>query len=171
MVLAHLGLAVFVAGVTAVNTFESSQDLQMRPGDSYAVGDYTFRFDSTRSIRGSNYRGTEARIEVSHNGKLVFVMHPQKRVYDAQRSPTTEAAIDGGVFRDMFVALGEPLGNGAWSLRVRLKPLVRWVWFGALMMALGGVVCITDPRYRRLLARDAARQQASVGGRLSEAGT
>lgn len=170
MILAHLGLAVFVAGVTAVNTFELSQDLQMRPGDSYAVGGYTFRFDSTHAVQGPNYQGTEARIEVFRDGKPVSVMHPQKRVYDVQRSPTTEAAIDGGVFRDMFVALGEPLGNGAWSLRIRLKPLVRWVWFGAIMMAIGGVVCITDPRYRRLLAREAARQESSAGGRLSEAG-
>lgn len=172
MVLAHLGLAVFVAGVTVVNTFESSKDLQMRPGDSYSVGGYTFHFDGTRSIQGPNYQGTAARIDVLRDGELVAVMHPQKRVYSVQRSPTTEAAIDGGVFRDTFVALGEPLGNGAWSLRIRLKPLVRWVWFGALMMAIGGVLCVTDPRYRRLLARDAGKQTDGVATRRpSEVGT
>ncbi|MDN5872274.1 MAG: c-type cytochrome biogenesis protein CcmF, partial [Nitrococcus sp.] len=172
MLLAHLGLAVFVAGVTAVNTFEVSRDLKMRPGDSYAVGDYTFRFVGTHPVQGPNYQGTEARVEVSHDGKPVTVLHPQKRVYQVQRMPMTEAAIDGGIFRDMFVALGEPLGNnGAWSFRIRLKPLVRWVWFGAVMMAIGGVMCITDPRYRRLLARDAAARQGGAPDRLSEART
>ncbi|EAR20574.1 heme lyase CcmF/NrfE family subunit [Nitrococcus mobilis] len=171
MALAHLGLAVFVAGVTAVNTFESSRDLQMRPGDAYTVGDYTFRFDGTQSIQGPNYQATEARVEVLRDGKSITVLHPQKRVYQVQRSPMTEAAIDGGIFRDMFVALGEPLGNEAWSFRIRLKPLVRWIWFGAVMMAIGGVICITDPRYRRLLAREAATRQSTVEERFSEART
>ncbi len=171
MALAHLGLAVFVAGVTAVNTFESSRDLQMRPGEAYTVGDFTFRFDGTQSIQGPNYQATEARIEVLREGKSVTVLHPQKRVYQVQRSPMTEAAIDGGVFRDMFVALGEPLGNEAWSFRIRLKPLVRWIWFGAVMMAIGGVICITDPRYRRLLGREAATRQGAVAKRFSEVRT
>ncbi|MCO6441051.1 MAG: heme lyase CcmF/NrfE family subunit [Nitrococcus mobilis] len=171
MALAHLGLAVFVAGVTAVNTFESSRDLQMRPGEAYTVGDYTFRFGGTQSIQGPNYQATEARVEVLREGKSVTVLHPQKRVYQVQRSPMTEAAIDGGIFRDMFVALGEPLGNEAWSFRIRLKPLVRWIWFGTIMMAIGGVICITDPRYRRLLAREAATRQTTVEERFSEART
>lgn len=171
MMLAHLGLAVFVTGVTAVNTFQTSRDLRIQPGQSYEVGGYTFHFVGTHSIQGPNYKGTEARIEVFQDGKRISVMFPQKRIYTAVGTPTTEAAINGGIFRDMFVALGEPLGNGAWSLRIRLKPMVRWVWFGAFMMAMGGLVCVSDPRYRRLLARDAARQTSGARNKLTEART
>jgi cytochrome c-type biogenesis protein CcmF len=154
MVLAHLGLAVFIAGVTVVSTLEVERDLRMAPGDSVDIAGYRYRFDGVRRAEGPNYQAVEGIVTIFRGQRIVAVLHPQKRTYRVQRNPMTEAGIDGGLFRDLFVALGEPLSGGAWSLRLQYKPMIRWIWFGGLLMALGGVLAATDPRYRRLAVRE-----------------
>ena len=157
MTLAHLGIAVFVAGVTVVSTFGVKSDLRMAPGDSFDAAGYTWRFGGVHPVEGPNYTAQEGSVTVLRDSTVVARLRPQKRTYLVQRNPTTEAGIEAGVFRDLYVSLGERLpGDGAWSLRVQYKPLVRWIWFGALMMAVGGALGATDPRYRKLLARERA---------------
>ena len=162
MVLAHLGLAVFIVGVTVVSTFEVERDLRMAPGDTLQVRDYVYRFDGVRNADGPNYRSTEGVVTVLRNGKEVTVLYPEKRLYLARQMPMTEAGINAGLFRDLYVSLGEPLSNGAWGVRVYYKPYVRWIWLGSLMMAAGGLLAATDPRYRRLLAKERQVRSAAV---------
>ncbi len=153
MILAHLGVAVFVAGVTMVMSFSIEKDLRMEPGQRYEMSGYEFRFLGTRRVQGPNYVADEGRLEVWRNGEVVTELNPQKRVYTAQNNPMTEAAIDDGFFRDLYAAMGEPLENGAWSLRLYYKPMIRWIWLGCLMMTFGGVLAISDKRYRRVRVR------------------
>ena len=149
MVLAHCGLAVLVAGITVVSFHQVERDVRMSPGDSATIAGYQFRFDRLTEYNGPNYRAQRGHFLVSRDGKPVTEMDPEKRTYDANGQVTTEAAISGGLFRDLYVALGEPLGQGAWAVRVYYKPLVRWIWLAALIMALGGGLAFSDPRYRK----------------------
>ena len=122
----------------------------MAPGDTAKLGDYTFVFDSLDEYRGPNFDSTRGHFHVSHDGDPVAVMHPEKRTYHASRQVMTEAAIDAGFWRDLYVALGEPLDDSdAWAVRIYFKPGIRWIWLGALIMALGGALALTDKRYRR----------------------
>ena len=125
------------------------------------VGGYTFRFDGTMDTSGPNYQASRGIIKVFKDGLPVEELNPEKRVYRVQRQPTTEAAIDSGFFRHLFVALGEPVGNGAWSVRVHYKPLVSWIWLGCVLMALGGLLAISDRRYRTLARKQ--REMARSG--------
>ena len=163
MVLAHLGLAAFVAGVTVVNTLEMERDVRMAPGDVLEARGYQFQFHGVRLSNGPNYRAVEGIVTVSRDGRQVAELHPQKRTYLVQNMPMTEAAIDGNLLRDLYVSLGEPLGDGAWAVRVHYKPMVRWIWLGCLMMAVGGVLAATDPRYRRLAERERRGAATMVG--------
>ena len=122
MNLAHFGVAVFIVGVTLVKGYESEQDVRMDIGDTVDAGGYTFRFDGTMPVTGPNYRSDMGIIRVLKGGKVVKEMNPEKRIYDVQNNPMTEAAIDSGLFRDLYVSLGEPVGNGAWSVRIYYKP-------------------------------------------------
>ena len=150
MVLAHCGLAVLIAGITLVSFHEVERDIRMAPGDTAKLGDYTFVFDSLDEYRGPNFDSTRGHFHVSHDGDPVAVMHPEKRTYHASRQVMTEAAIDAGFWRDLYVALGEPLDkSNAWAVRIYFKPGIRWIWLGALIMALGGALALTDKRYRR----------------------
>ena len=144
MTLAHLGVAMFVAGVTMVMTYEKEKDLRMEPGQTYEMSGYEFKFLGTRRVQGPNYIADEGRIEVYRDGELVSELKPQKRVYQDQNNPMTEASIDVGFMRDVYSALGEPLENGAWSMRLYHKPLIRWIWLGCLFMTLGGVLEVSD---------------------------
>ena len=148
MTLAHLGVAVAIVGVTVVKSYETERDVRMGIGDTLAVAGYTFRFDGTRDIRGPNFRAMRGSVDVSRDGKHVRTLHPEKRIYDAQQMPMTEAAIDTGPFGDLYVSLGEPVADGAWSVRIYHKPFVTWIWFGCILMALGGILAISDRRYR-----------------------
>jgi cytochrome c-type biogenesis protein CcmF len=150
MQLAHLGVAVFILGVTVIGGYEVGKDVRMEIGDTVEVGGYTFRFDGVTNALGPNYEASRGIITVLKGGKVIEELNPEKRVYRVQRQPMTIAAIDSGLFRHLFVALGEPVGNGAWSVRVHYKPLVEWIWLGCVMMALGGVLAISDRRYRAL---------------------
>jgi cytochrome c-type biogenesis protein CcmF len=156
MSVAHLGLGLFVLGATIVKTYEIEKDLSMKPGQTVAVGNYEFRLTDTRKVEGPNYDAVEATVVVSRLGNEITTLHPQKRTYRVQTNTLTEAGIDPGWNRDLFVAMGEPLGQGAWSFRLQYKPLVRFIWIGAVIMALGGLIGVTDRRYRVRAARTAA---------------
>ncbi|MEO6975654.1 MAG: heme lyase CcmF/NrfE family subunit [Gallionella sp.] len=150
MQLAHLGVAVFIIGVTVVKGYETERDVSMNVGDTVNSGGYIFRFDGVRAITGPNYTAEQGHLTVTKDGKFVGVLQPQKRHYNATGMPMTEAAIDSSVFRDLYVSMGEPIpdSQGAWSMRVYFKPFVVWIWGGCLLMALGGVLAVSDRRYR-----------------------
>ena len=148
MLLAHFGVAVFVVGVTLVKGYESEIDVRMEQGDSVELGGYTFRFDGVRDVQGPNYVAGRARIEVSRNGRAVRTLYPEKRIYTVQNSTMTEAAIDTGFTRDLYVSLGDAVGATAWLIKVQHKPFIDWIWGGCLLMALGGAIAASDRRYR-----------------------
>ena len=125
-------------------------DLKMQPGDTRTLAGYEFRFRELAAVRGPNFVADEARFDVHRDGELVAQLAPQKRRYLASGQVMTEAAIDPGLFRDLYVAMGEPIGDsGAWAIRLHYKPLVRWMWLGAIMMAVGAFSAALDKRYRR----------------------
>jgi cytochrome c-type biogenesis protein CcmF len=148
MQLAHIGVAVFVLGVTMVGGFQSEKDVRMGPGDTVEVGGYTFRFVSVRNSMGPNYRAAVGDVELIKNGKLEKMLHPEKRSYFSSSMPMTEAAIDAGILRDVYVSLGEPLDGDAWAVRVYHKPFVDWIWGGCILMSIGGLLAMLDRRYR-----------------------
>jgi cytochrome c-type biogenesis protein CcmF len=148
MVLAHCGVALFIVGVTMVKGFEVEQDLRMNVGQTATIGGYTFRFDGTEQYKGPNYIAARGTFRVSQDGRDVTVMYPEKRRYNVQNQTMTEAAISPGFARDLYVSLGEPLDDGAWSVRLYHKPFVDWIWGGCLVMALGGILAVSDRRYR-----------------------
>ncbi len=149
MTLAHLGIAVFVVGITLTTQYSVEKDVSMAPGDVLDMSGYIFKFHGVKKTEGVNYTAQQGFLTVSHNGLEVAKLEPQKRVYRVQTMPMTEAAIDAGLFRDLFVAIGEPLDdNGAWSLRVYYKAFIRWIWLGGVLMALGGLCAACDRRYR-----------------------
>jgi cytochrome c-type biogenesis protein CcmF len=162
MTLAHHGVAVFIAGVTLVQGYETERDVRMAVGDAVTVGGYTFRFDGVRDAAGPNYRAVRGAVDVSRDGRSIRALRPEKRVYNAQQMPMTEAAIASGVLGDLYVSLGEPVGEGAWTLRVYHKPFVTWIWAGCLLMAFGGLAALSDRRYRVREARGAAVPEATV---------
>ena len=156
MTIAHIGVGLFAIGVTVTQSYRIEKDIGLRPGESVQIHDYSFRYDSAKDVQGPNYHAIEAQFTVTQDGEPVAVLHPQKRIYRVQRSPMTEAGIEVDWNRDLFVALGEDLGDNAWSVRVQYKPMVRFIWLGAIVMALGGLIGLTDRRYRtkRVTASD-----------------
>ena len=162
MIMAHLGVGVFVIGVTITSHLSIQRDLRMDPGETVNLAGYDFQFQGTISKPGPNYQAEEGLIRVLRDGKLVTVLYPQKRVYRVQRNAMTEAAIDDGFFRHLYVALGEPIGNtGAWAVRLYYKPLVFWIWLGPAFMALGGLLATLDRRYRKLAQRQSVTVRSS----------
>jgi cytochrome c-type biogenesis protein CcmF len=145
---AHLGIAFFIIGVALVGGYETEKDVRMEIGDTVEVGGYTFRFNGVKKAPGPNYMSDIGSVDVLRDGKKINVLEPEKRTYNASGMPMTEAAIDTGILRDLYVALGEPLENGAWVVRVYHKPFVDWIWFGCMLMAFGGFLAVTDRRYR-----------------------
>lgn len=152
MHLAHIGVAVFVVGVTLVKNYEVEKDVKMEPGDSVHLVGYEFRFIGVHQVEGPNYLALRGEVELLKDGKLDKVLHPEKRNYASSAMPMTEAAIDAGLTRDVYVSLGEPINKsqpeGAWAVRVYYKPFVDWIWGGCLLMSLGGLIAIADRRYR-----------------------
>ena len=148
MVLAHIGVAVFVVGVTVVKGYESEQDANMRPGDTIELAGYAFRLQGIESVKGPNYIAARAQMTVTRGGKPETTLFPERRVYTVQEQTMTEAAIDSGLTRDLYVSLGDPLPGGSWVVKVQHKPFVDWIWGGCLIMALGGLLAATDRRYR-----------------------
>ncbi|MWV12610.1 heme lyase CcmF/NrfE family subunit [Pseudomonas sp. R-28-1W-6] len=148
MQLAHLGIAVCAIGVVLVSQGSAERDLRLAPGESLELGGYRFVFEGAEHFEGPNFTSDKGTIRVLEDGEEVALLHPEKRLYSVQNMPMTEAGIDAGLTRDLYVALGEPLEDGAWAVRVHIKPYVRWIWFGGLMMGFGGLLAAFDPRYR-----------------------
>jgi cytochrome c-type biogenesis protein CcmF len=162
MTLAHIGLGVTTLGITTMETRMMERDVSMKPGDSVELGAFAFRLDSLEDIEGPNYSATQARIAVTHNGKEETVLLPERRNYYVQGQSLAEASLGVGWKRDLLATLGEPLGDGAWSMRLQVRPLMRYVWFGSALMAFGGLLATFDRRYRR--RREAAQQTVAVAG-------
>lgn len=148
MVLAHLGVAMTVFGIAMSHNFSIEKDVRMREGDSVQILDYNFTFKGLKITDGANYQGGTADIEITRNGKLEATLHAEKRFYNVSKMGMTEAAIDWGFTRDLYAALGEQLDDGSWGLRLYYKPFIRWIWLGGVFMALGGLLCMLDKRYR-----------------------
>lgn len=148
MVLAHMGIAVFLVGALLIEAQQQLREIAMQPGQTLTLGRDSFRFDGVERVQGPNYVASRGTVEVFRDDRRVTTLHPEKREYASGGQVMTEAGIRPGVTRDLFVALGEPLGDGAWAVRVHIKPFVRWVWVGALLMALGGFVTAFDRRFR-----------------------
>lgn len=148
MVLGHVGVAVTVIGITFSQNYSVERDVRMRPGDSIDIHLYHFVFNGVRNIVGPNWTGGEGIIAVTRNGRPEATLYAEKRFYTASRMMMTEAAISGGLTRDLYAALGEELSDGSWAVRLYYKPFVRWIWYGGVLMALGGLCCMLDPRYR-----------------------
>jgi cytochrome c-type biogenesis protein CcmF len=168
MLVAHAGIGIFIVGVTAVKAFETEQDLRMQPGEVASVGRYALRFDGVRDREGPNYSASRGTLQLLRDGQPLRTLHPEKRVYHAQNQPMTESAIDSGLTRDLYVALGEPLEGGAWSVRIHYKPLVVWIWLGCVVMAIGGLLATLDRRYRVVTRRrEAPRGKGAAGSRAA----
>jgi cytochrome c-type biogenesis protein CcmF len=162
MVLGHLGVAMVMAGATVVSNYGIERDVRMLPGDSAMVGDYEIVFVEIGQRRGANFTAEYGTFNVFLDGKLVADLHPEKRNYPVGMSVMTEADIDAGLFRDVFVAIGERISDDAWAIRLQYKPLVRWLWLGSLVMAIGGFLAVADKRYRiRVKAEE--KQKARAG--------
>ena len=159
MMVAHLGIAVFIFGVTMVKSFEVERDVKMDVGDTTEVGGYTFTFRGAREVQGPNYQAAQGLVTVSRNGKDVAQMRPEKRVYRVQQNPMTEAAINTGLTRDLYVSMGSAAEGQSWVVRVYYKPFVTWIWGGCVFMALGGLLAATDRRYRTV-----RREQEATSG-------
>jgi len=148
MTVAHVGVAVFVIGALLTEGLSQQRELAVTMNERVELGGYSFRFEGVQHHQGPNYEADQGTVTVFEGEKVLTVMHPEKRTYASGGQVMTEAAIVGGITRDLFVALGEPLGDGAWALRVHIKPFVRWIWGGALLMMLGGFITAADKRFR-----------------------
>ena len=149
MQLAHTGLAICILGVGLSSAYDQTRELRMAPGDNASVAGYEFNFSGVNPVAGPNYNAFQAQIKVTKDRYLVANLFPEKRHYNAGGQVMTEAAIDPGLTRDIYVSLGEPLGDGAWALSLQVKPFVRCIWLGAILIAIGGLLAATDRRYRR----------------------
>ena len=152
MHLAHIGIAVFVVGVTMVNGYQTEKDVRMEAGDEISIGAYHFRFNGIEQGAGANYTALIGNIDLLKGDTFIRKMRPEKRIYASSAMPMTEAAIDSSLTRDLYVSLGEPIDkshpDGAWVVRLYHKPFVGWIWGGCVMMALGCLLALSDRRYR-----------------------
>jgi len=148
MSIAHFGVGMFILGVTLTSAFNVETDMSMRSGESVEVAGHAFELRELRQVQGPNYTAIEGTIEIRKDGNFVTEVHPQKRQYLVQKNWMTEAGIDVQWNKDLFIALGDQLGNDTWSVRIQYKPMIRFIWFGAIVMALGGLIAVTDRRYR-----------------------
>ena len=163
MVLAHGGIAVFLVGALLVEAQVQQREIAMKPGQTLELGRDSFRFDGVQRLQGPNYVASRGTVQVYRDDRLVTTLLPEKREYASGGQVMTEAGIRPGVTRDVFVALGEPLGGGAWAVRVHIKPFIRWVWLGALLMALGGFVTALDRRFRRTALNPCHPESGAAG--------
>jgi cytochrome c-type biogenesis protein CcmF len=149
MVLGHIGIAFVIASVTLTSAYSVERSVSMKPGETASLNEYTYRFEGVKEIRGPNYSGHAGVVTVLKENKTVTSLYAEKRMYDIGMQFMTEAAIDDGFFRDLYLALGEQLSGGAWSLRIYHKPYVRWMWLGGILISLAGFMVVADKRYRR----------------------
>ncbi|WP_421133784.1 heme lyase CcmF/NrfE family subunit [Alteromonas sp. A079] len=148
MVLGHVGFAISLIGITLVSNYELERDVRMNVGETVSLSGYDFTFKDVKTINGPNFTADAGVFDISNDGEFVATLVPEKRLYIVQRMPMTEAAIHSTLTRDLFVAMGEPLDDGAWAIRIYIKPFVIWLWAGAVVMAIGGIFSISDKRYR-----------------------
>jgi cytochrome c-type biogenesis protein CcmF len=169
MILAHFGVGLFLVGASLTNAISSEKHLRMTGGDSFVLAGYNFVFEGTRGVRGPNYVADEGEFIVYKDGERVANLYPQKRRYSSGQV-MTEAALDPGLTRDLYVSLGEPLDDrgSAWAIRIYHKPFIRFIWLGSLLMMAGGFLAASDRRYRRERAARAAESTAGRAG-LAEA--
>jgi len=166
MIAAHVGVAVFIIGVTLVKGYGTEKDVRMEQGDTTELAGYVFVLRGMTEVQGANYVAARAAIDVTRNGAHLTTLHPEKRVYTVQRMPMTEAAIDTGFGRDLYVALGESVSDTAWVVRVQYKPFVDWIWGGCVIMALGGLLAASDKRYRVVPRATTAPAATAAPGRI-----
>jgi cytochrome c-type biogenesis protein CcmF len=165
MLLAHFGVGVFIVGVTMVKAYETELDVRMRPGEVVEVGGYGFRLEGLQRRDGPNYESTVGLVTVLRDGREVVRLRPEKRFYPVQQMPMTEADMDSGFTRDLYVSLGERVDDDAWIVRIYHKPFIDWIWGGCFIMAAGGLLALTDRRYR--LARRAAAREANAASAMA----
>jgi len=167
MHLAHLGVAVFIVGVTLVNSYTVDREQRAQPGDTIALGDYTLRFVGLEEVKGPNWDAVRGSFEVRKAGseRVIAVLRPDKRSYRASGMAMTEAAIDRSLIRDVYVSMGEPVGGDAWIVRAHVKPFVNWIWLGCVLMAVGGAFAVADRRYRRKAV--AAQSRSAAAGQAA----
>ncbi|MDO9317574.1 MAG: heme lyase CcmF/NrfE family subunit [Gammaproteobacteria bacterium] len=170
MQIAHFGFAMIMLGASLTSIYSVEKSVLLSAGETVDLGAYDFVFQGTEPIQGPNFVGDLATFQVMKNDQYQRDLHPEKRIYTQSGSPSTEMAIDAGFWRDLFITLGEPRESGAWSMTIYIKPFVRWVWLGAILMALGGVVAVTDKRYRRLKVRTLAGEAAEQAGGSGSSG-
>ncbi|SIT32852.1 heme lyase CcmF/NrfE family subunit [Achromobacter sp. MFA1 R4] len=172
MLLAHAGVGVFIAGVTLANGYEVKRELRLEVGASHEAGGYGFTFAGIGPAAGPNYSAQRAVFRVTRDGRPVVTLYPEKRLYTVQDMALSQADIDSGFSRDLFVALGEPVGENAWTVRIQVKPFMTWIWTGCILMALGGLLAAGDGRYRRTQQAGAAVPQArgAAAGRAAREG-
>ena len=163
MLVAHAGIAIFVIGVTMVKGTEAANDLTMRVGDTTSVAGYTFRFADLKEIKGPNYISAQGTFEVTRGEKKIATLMPEKRLYTVQQMPQTEAGIDRGFTRDLYVSMGESIGKDLWVVRVQHKPFIGWIWGGCLIIAFGGFLAASDRRYRMASRKRQAAAQEPLG--------
>jgi cytochrome c-type biogenesis protein CcmF len=161
MFVAHLGVGLFIIGATVTSAFDIESESAHAPGDRWEIAGYEIEFMGLREVEGPNFIADEGAFELRQDGEYVATLRPQKRIYNARPDPMTEAAIDVNLVRDVFVALGEPLGDGFWSVRVQYKPMISFIWYGCIVMALGGLLAATDQRYRRPVRKTAPGKVAT----------
>lgn len=169
MQLAHLGVAVIVIGAALTTIYSQEKSVLLGPGERTSLGAYEFEFIGAEAISGQNFRGVEVTIQVYHDGEFFKELHPERRLYIASGTPSTEMAIDAGFLRDLFVTLGEERGNDAWSMTIYVKPFVRWVWLGALMMLFAGFISAADRRYRRVAKVESTSSYMQEGDKNNSA--
>jgi cytochrome c-type biogenesis protein CcmF len=162
MTLAHAGIAVFLVGALLVEGLNVQREVALRPGQTLELGRDGFRFDGVERIQGPNYTADRGTVQLLRDGEPTRILRPEKRAYASGGQVMTEAAILPGVTGDVYVALGDALGDGAWAVRVHVKPFVRWIWAGAFLMALGGIVTATDRRFRRPAGNGTGRAGAAA---------
>ncbi|WOH39357.1 heme lyase CcmF/NrfE family subunit [Thalassotalea fonticola] len=165
MAVAHTGIAITIVGVTLVSTYESESNVKMVPGTIVDIAGYQIEFNGVTNVEGPNYSAEQGQLNLYKNSEHIALLQPERRSYRVQTMGMTEAAIDPGLFRDVYVALGDPLGNDAWAVRVHYKPFVRWIWLGSIFMALGGIFAMMDKRYRRrktVLEQSEANKSAPI---------
>ncbi|MBL9059456.1 MAG: heme lyase CcmF/NrfE family subunit, partial [Mangrovicoccus sp.] len=163
---AHAGLGVTILGVALVTAWQVEDIRAVKLGEPFTVAGYEVVLSEVKRVPGPNYQSTMAEIRVSRDGREVAVLHPEKRVYPVARMPTTEAAIDNGVLRDLYLVIGDPQADGGWAVRTYVKPFAHWIWVGAIVMAFGGLISLSDRRYR--VAPGAAREPSRAAPLAAE---
>ncbi len=164
MLLGHIGIAFFIVGITLVSLYEQEKDLRMAPGDTFEMAGYSFTFNGVSMTDVVNYQAARGEFYVTAENGFQSILRPEKRVYRVQQNPMTEAAIDAGFSRDLFVALGEQVSeDGSWAIRIYYKPFIRWIWLGALIMSIGGLLAGIDGRYRKMARRKTLPAENTAG--------